>query len=36
MAAPGIRAATAAKGLIKRKRALWGAVRALRRLRAQR
>jgi CelD/BcsL family acetyltransferase involved in cellulose biosynthesis len=36
MAAPGIRAATAAKGLIKRKPALWGAVQALRRLRAHR
>ena len=36
MSAPGIRAAVAAKGLIKRKPALWGAVQALRRLRAHR
>jgi CelD/BcsL family acetyltransferase involved in cellulose biosynthesis len=36
MSAPGIRAAIAAKGLIKRKPALWGAVQALRRLRAHR
>ena len=36
MSAPGIRTAVAAKGLIKRKPALWGAVQALRRLRAHR